>query len=211
MSGISLDHQGLGTPGREHGSTGRLSAEPVYARTGPRRLALLSFAADKDHLALARMTAMHIAGLAGLPIGRVTDIRLAVDEACSLFLTGLVDTKVESTDTAEPTGSIELAEPGGAMITLCFDRLAEYLRISVSGPAPRRIPDADDLGWTMLCALVGRPRWEVRDGIGTLTLTEPVPTATAATAATSAIPTPTPSPSTSAPETPSTPVADGRA
>ena len=206
MSGISLDHQGLGTPGREHGSTGHNTAEPVYARTGPRRLALLSFAADKDHLALARMTAMHIAGLAGLPIGRVTDIRLAVDEACSLFLTGLVDMKVESTDTAEPTGSSELAEPGGAMITLCFDRLAEYLRISVSGPAPRRNPDADDLGWTMLCALVGRPRWEVRDGIGTLTLTEPVPTATTATTAI-----PTPSPSTSAPETPSTPVADGRA
>jgi serine/threonine-protein kinase RsbW len=102
------------------------------------------------------MTAMHVAGLAGLPIGRVTDIRLAVDEACSLFLSG------------------SAATAPGAMLTVRFDRLPQHLRISVSGPAPTRSPDAEDLGWLMLCALVVRPRWEVRDGIGTLTMTEPL-------------------------------------
>jgi serine/threonine-protein kinase RsbW len=102
------------------------------------------------------MTAMHVAGLAGLPIGRVTDIRLAVDEACSLFLSG-------SAGTAP-----------GAMLTVRFDRLPQHLRISVSGPAPTRSPDAEDLGWLMLCALVVRPHWEVRGGIGTLTMNEPL-------------------------------------
>jgi serine/threonine-protein kinase RsbW len=168
MSGTSLDEQGLGMPDQGHDAAGHLNGhapgQPRDIRA--RRLALLSFAADKDHLALARMTAMHVAGLAGLPIGRVTDIRLAVDEACSLFLSGLgVSTATRLSDTGTEIG---------AMLTLRFDQLAQDLRISVSGPAPERRPDADDLGWLMLCALVGRPSWEVRDGIGTLTMTEPL-------------------------------------
>jgi len=161
MSGISLDQAGSGSLGRERG--------PVDAPRGePRRLAVMTFAADKDYLALARMTAMHVAGLLGLPIGRVTDLRLAVDEACTLFLAG------PSGPDAPLLASSRAAE--SATLTLRFDRLAEHLRISVSGPVPLRRPDEDDLGWTMLCALVGWPRWEVRDGVGTLTLTEPIPT-----------------------------------
>jgi hypothetical protein len=61
------------------------------------------------------------------------------------------------------------------MLTVRFDRLPQHLRISVRGPAPNRSPDAEDLGWLMLCALVVRPHWEVGDGIGTLTMTEPLP------------------------------------
>lgn len=155
MSGISLDQQPV----------------PTRTASAARRVALLSFAADKDHLALARMTAMHVAGLAGLPIGRVTDIRLAVDEACALFLTGLTD----------GTENADSGEWGGAVLTLSFDRHPDHLRIAVTGPAPRRNPDDDDLGWTMLCALVGLPHWEVADGFGTLTFTEPVPVAKAVT------------------------------
>ena len=158
-NGTSLDEQGLG-PARErdeaptHGS-GVEAAESFVGERAPRRLAVLSFAADRDHLALARMTAMHVAGLAGLPIGRVTDIRLAVDEACSLFLG-------------------EARRTQGAMLTVRFERTAEFLRIAVSGPAPARGPDTEDLGWLMLCALVVRPRWRVRGSIGTLTMHEPL-------------------------------------
>jgi serine/threonine-protein kinase RsbW len=154
MSGTSLDEQGLGWANEGDEVSDPPAAAGLVGRV-PRRLAVLSFAADKDHLALARMTAMHVAGLAGLPIGRVTDIRLAVDEACSLFLRD--------------------AKPGaGAMLTVRFDRLASALRIAVSGPAPERSPDAEDLGWLMLCALVVRPLWDVRDGVGTLTMNEPL-------------------------------------
>ena len=169
MNGISLDHAGFGSLGRERQPADRPRGEPVEVDpgAGPRRLAVLTFAADKDYLALARMSAMHVAGLLGLPIGRVTDLRLAVDEACSVFLAG-------------PSGPAAPLLPRGrhtaATLTLRFERTAaEQLRISVSGPAPLRRPDEDDLGWTMLCALVGSPRWEVRDGVGTLTLTEAIP------------------------------------
>ncbi|HET9170776.1 MAG TPA: ATP-binding protein [Actinospica sp.] len=153
MSGTSLDEQGLGSAGGRDDAAGR-GREPL-ARRLPRRLAVLSFAADRDHLALARMTAMHVAGLAGLPIGRVTDIRLAVDEACSLFLG-------------------EAERTPGALLTVRFEQVAEFLRIAVSGPAPARDPDAEDIGWLMLCALTVRPRWEVRGGTGTLTMNEPL-------------------------------------
>lgn len=185
MTGISLDQKGFGPFGQEHRPGPRprgprtvhgeraawtehlghgLEAEPADA--GAERLATVSFAADKDFLALARMMAMHVAGLVGLPIGRVTDLRLAVDEACSLFLVPPVG----------PHAPLLPAPHGPALLTLRFDRLAGgYLRISVTGPVPPRRPDEDDLGWTMLCALVGSPRWEVRDGLGTLTLTEPIP------------------------------------
>jgi hypothetical protein len=167
MDGISLNQTDFGSPHRGQEPAERPRGEPVVVRTEPRRLAVLTFAADKDYLALARMTAMHVAGLLGLPIGRVTDLRLAVDEACSVFLAG-------------PSGPAAPLLPhdrrAAATLTLRFERIAEHLRISVSGPAPLRRPDEDDLGWTMLCALVGSPRWEVRDGVGTLTLTEPIPT-----------------------------------
>ena len=167
MDGISLNQTDFGSLHRGQEPAERPRGEPVVVCTEPRRLAVLTFAADKDYLALARMTAMHVAGLLGMPIGRVTDLRLAVDEACSIFLAG-------------PSGpAAPLLPPGrhvAATLTLRFERIAEHLRISVSGPAPLRRPDEDDLGWTMLCALVGSPRWEVRDGVGTLTLTEPIPT-----------------------------------
>jgi serine/threonine-protein kinase RsbW len=180
MSGISLDQKGFGPFGQER----RPARQPRGGRTAHgehpvrtehtglagqpaevQRLAVVSFAADKDFLALARMTAMHVAGLAGLPIGRVTDLRLAVDEACALFLA----------PPAGPHAPLLRGPHGSAKLTLRFDRLPGHLRISVTGPLPPRPPDENDLGWTMLCALVGSPRWEVRDGLGTLTLTEPLP------------------------------------
>jgi serine/threonine-protein kinase RsbW len=164
MTGIFLDESGRTAPGLDGQPTTRLRGEQFVLRhPETRRLASLSFAADRDFLALARMTAMHVAGLLGMPIGRVTDLRLAVDEACSLFLAPLPH---------KPA-------PGSAhdRLTLQFDHTGEALRIRVSGPAPEQGPDQDDLGWTMLCALVGEPRWEARDGIGILTLTEPIPTA----------------------------------
>jgi serine/threonine-protein kinase RsbW len=156
-----VEQTGFGSLGMERGPAERPRGEP-------RRLATMTFAADKDYLALARMTAMHVAGLLGLPIGRVTDLRLAVDEACTVFLAG-------PSGPAAPL--LARGRRDAATLTLRFELLAgEHLRISVSGPAPLRRPDEDDLGWTMLCALVGSPRWEVRDGVGTLTLIEPIPT-----------------------------------
>jgi len=179
MTGISsLGHRSLGTPGlkREPAVHRRREPEPiVLRRPETRRLASVGFAAEKDYLALARMTAMHVAGLLGLPIGRVTDLRLAVDEACSLFL-NLDASAASGSARSGSAGSAPAAGRPVGRLSLRFDRTDATLRIRVTGPAPWRRPDEDDLGWTMLCALVGEPRWETSDGIGTLTMTEPIPT-----------------------------------
>lgn len=119
-------------------------------------MAALTFPADKDYLALARTSVMHVAGLLGLPIGRVTDLRIAVDEACAVFLT--------------PPPIVPSA------LELSFERHAGYLSVTVRGPAPATWPPGDDeLGWRMLQALVGEVRAETKDGVGTLTLIEPLP------------------------------------
>jgi len=136
-------------------------AVPAGAGAPPFRMAALTFPADKDYLALARTSVMHVAGLLNLPIGRVTDLRIAVDEACSVFLT------------PPPTAP--------STFDLSFERHAGYLSVTVRGPAPETWPpDDDELGWRMLQALVGEVRAESKDGIGTLTLIEPLPGVSAA-------------------------------
>jgi len=148
MSGISLERPDLGRRGG------------LGCGAGTESLAVLTIPADKHYVAMARMTALHVAGIVGLPISRATDLRLAVDEACGLFL-----------------GLGRALPAGPASLTLTFTRHPDALRVSVSGPAPsRRLLDDDDLGWTLLCALGGEPRWELHDGTGTLTLTEPLST-----------------------------------
>jgi len=131
--------------------------EPPAPVPAPRLLATLSFSAEKDFLALARSTATHVAGLLGLPFSRANDLRLAVDEACALFLAG--------------GGANESV--GG--LALVFTEAGGELRVTVSGPTPTVQPKPDGLGWTLLCALVGEPRWEVEEDVGILTLSEPIP------------------------------------
>jgi serine/threonine-protein kinase RsbW len=158
-------------------TVGPARGEQAAPRPAPRLLATLRFAAEKEYLGLARMTAAHVAGLCDLRFSRVTDLRLAVDEACALFLGPVA--AVTDTPSGAPSDAPSDVRAGGAParggLSLTFEVAAGTLRITVSGPAPRRRPDLDGLGWTLLCALVGEPGWEVLDGIGTLTLTEPVP------------------------------------
>jgi len=137
----------------------RAAPEPS-ASNGPRpaRMAALSFPADKDYLALVRTTAMHVAGLLALPIGRVTDLRLAVDEACSLFVA--------------PSGGTDSS--ASEMLELRYDRYEDALHITVRGLAPANWPEREEIGWAMLRALVGEVRAEDADGVGTLTLIEPL-------------------------------------
>jgi serine/threonine-protein kinase RsbW len=122
-------------------------------RDGQRvRMAALTMPADKDYLALARLTAMHVAGLLGMPVGRVGDLRLAVDEACLLLLGG-----------------------GERELELNFDRYPGALHVIVRGPEPARWPDPEDVGWLMLQALVDAVRIETVRGTTTLTLVTSLP------------------------------------
>ena len=54
----------------------------------PVRMVTLTMLADQEYLALARTSAMHVAALLHLPLVQVTDLRLAVDEACTSFIAG---------------------------------------------------------------------------------------------------------------------------
>lgn len=145
---------------------GRVGAPRTPAESGPasfRRMAALVVPADKDYLALARTATMQIAALLDLPMSRVTDLRLAVDEACTSFLA------VPEDEDGRP------AEPGN--LELRYDRFPDHLLITVAGVAPGRWPTRDELGWEMLRALVGEVRAEVVDGVGVMTLIEPLPDA----------------------------------
>lgn len=123
--------------------------------------ATLTIPADKHFVAVARTAALHVAGIMGLPISRTTDLRLAVDEACGLFLEG-------------GRAAAAKGEPG--RLTVVFTPLADSLEVTVTGPAPKRRVFDDDLGWMLLRALCGgEVRWEQDETTARLTLTEPLP------------------------------------
>jgi hypothetical protein len=125
-------------------------------------MAALTVVADKDYLALARLSAIQVAALVELPLPQVADLRLAVDEACTSFLV------------AAPGRTLEPAATTGATLHLCYDRFPDRLRVTVRGRAPAMWPTQDELGWEMLCAVAEQVRADVADGIGTLSFTEPL-------------------------------------
>jgi serine/threonine-protein kinase RsbW len=133
----------------------------------PVRMATLTLLADQDYLALARTSAMHIGALLFLPLPRVNDLRLAVDEACTSFLQSARHGEADAAS-PPPTGTMEVA----------YDRYPASLHVTVRAPAPNGWPGRDELGWAMLGSLVGEVRVSLDGGVGTLTLIEPLPTAT---------------------------------
>lgn len=135
----------------------------------PVRMVTITLLADQDYLALARTSAMHVGALLFLPLPRVNDLRLAVDEACSLFLSPLPE-----------IGADEAAAPTTETMLLCYERYPDSLHVTVRARTPDGWPDRDELGWAMLNSLVGEVRASVEDGVGTLTLVEPLPGAPSA-------------------------------
>jgi serine/threonine-protein kinase RsbW len=169
------------------GAAAEPAGEPAASAGGPvaRRMAALSFPADKDYLALARTTAMHVAGLLELPLSRVTDLRLAVDEACAAFLTAGRATAGRVGEGQTTAGRATAGGEGGAAewdgsrgaLELRYDLYPDRLCVSVRAPVPADWPQVDEIGWSMLQALVSEVRAEVAEGIGTLILVEQLPSA----------------------------------
>jgi serine/threonine-protein kinase RsbW len=142
---------------------------------GGLRVAAITMPVAEAYVSLARLATAHVAGTLGLSVGRVADLRLAVDEACGQFLHGRVPL-IDDDDV------VYVAADAAASIELCFDRLPGKLRITVVGPIPlvpaAAWPDREGLGWLVLDTLVADVRYEIepRDGVGTLTLVEPLST-----------------------------------
>ncbi|MBS2965070.1 ATP-binding protein [Actinocrinis puniceicyclus] len=117
------------------------------------RTVVLSIPADREQVVLVRSVAGHIAARLGLSVAELTDLRLAVDEACGLFL----------------------LSPGfgsaGELLECRFEELPGALSVTVSAPAPAAAqPDVEDIGWIMLSALVDELTWKGESGVARLTL-----------------------------------------
>lgn len=103
--------------------------------------------ADVDYLAVIRSASAHIATRLGCTLRGVADLRLAVDEACSLLLRHTVRD-----------------EPGaGAGDLVCrFVLDGSALRVMLSRQARNAAaPLGDDFGWVILSALVDDIVWRV--------------------------------------------------
>jgi serine/threonine-protein kinase RsbW len=128
----------------------------------PESEVFIEIPADRLYVVLARSAAVHLGSVLHLGITDVTDLRLAVDEACALFL-------------------LHPAFPDGREVGLAcrFEAYREELRVTVRAPVPAGFaPDTEAIGWIMLGALVDDLAWTRQDGYGTLTLTkrfEPAP------------------------------------
>jgi serine/threonine-protein kinase RsbW len=111
---------------------------------------VISVPADKTYVALIRSATAHLGARAGFSVVEITDLRLAVDEACGLLLS--------------PHEHGGLAAGGGELEC----RLIEYgagLRVVVStADDSDRRPDQEGFGWHLLSGLVDRLRWSRADG-----------------------------------------------
>ena len=143
------------------GSVRALAPPGPRART-PELLAELTLPADADSLGLVRLAAMHVAGLLGVPVSRLAELRLAVNEACALLFH------------APPVAAAERVAAPSA-VSLRFERESSHLCIRARGAAPYRGPAPGEIGWVLLQALVEDIRMETVGGITTLTLREPLP------------------------------------
>jgi anti-sigma regulatory factor (Ser/Thr protein kinase) len=112
--------------------------------------------ADRLYVVLARSAAVHLGAVLHLGITDVTDLRLAVDEACALFL-------------LHPA----FPETGAVGLACRFAAYPGELRVTVRAPVPPGFaPDTEAIGWIMLGALVDDLAWTREDGYGTVTLTK---------------------------------------
>lgn len=117
------------------------------------RTVVLVIPADREQVVLARSVVGHIAARLGLSVAELADLRLAVDEACGLFLLA----------------------PGfggaGEMVECRFEESPGSLSVTVSAPMPPSVqPDVDDIGWLMLSALVDELTWKAEHGVARITL-----------------------------------------
>jgi serine/threonine-protein kinase RsbW len=111
---------------------------------------VISVPADKTYVALIRSATAHLGARAGFSVVEITDLRLAVDEACGLLLS--------------PHDHGGLGATGGELEC----RLTDYdggLRVLVStADTTDRSPDQEGFGWHLLSGLVDRLHWSREGG-----------------------------------------------
>jgi len=136
-------------------------------RTPQRASVVLTVPAHKDYVVIIRSAVAQLAACSGYPPRQVTDLRLAVNEACGLLVAG------------RPGGRPAVGGIGSLGVIECRAEVrgelrgdvrgegrGEVLRVTVSAPAAGGfdVPDTDGLGWSLMTALVDALAW-AQDGI----------------------------------------------
>jgi serine/threonine-protein kinase RsbW len=110
----------------------------------------LTFPADTVNASLARSLAAAMAARADLPIDRLEDVRLAVDEALAQVLAGA---------------------PKDSPVMCRFTLDGDALEITVSGEwSPPAAPSTSSFGWMVMTALCDRVSTHLAEGTLALTL-----------------------------------------
>ena len=110
----------------------------------------VTFAADTQNVALARTVAAAMAARADLPLDRLEDVRLAVDEAATEVIASAAE---------------------GATVTCAFDHDDSVLYVTVQAPTTATEPPSPtSFGWTVLSALVDSASAEIVDGVMSIRL-----------------------------------------
>lgn len=112
----------------------------------------LQLPASSGYLVLARTAAAAVCARLDYPLDRLEDVKLAVDEACSLLLVDAV--------------------PGEDIFIELSPSPDGHLAISAATRTARgRVPKETSFAWTVLTALVEKVRATAVDGIVTIHLT----------------------------------------
>ncbi|MBB5837009.1 anti-sigma regulatory factor [Kribbella italica] len=114
----------------------------------------LSIPADSAYIAVPRSVVGNLAARNDFTVDAIDDLRIAVDEACSLLLPQATDGVLECVFAIS-------VSPSGPQLTV---------RTSAAVPAGW-MPDTDSFGWTVLTALVESAGAETVDGRLTITVT----------------------------------------
>ncbi|ACU72237.1 putative anti-sigma regulatory factor, serine/threonine protein kinase [Catenulispora acidiphila DSM 44928] len=133
--------------------TQSVEAAPRHSRIRTQRgpSAVLTVPARKDYVVIIRSAVAQLAACAGFTTREISDLRLAVNEACALLVTG-----------QQSTGVIECRADVGAALN---DAPGDVLRVTLAAPTGAfDTPDTDGLGWTMMTALVDAVAW-AQDGV----------------------------------------------
>lgn len=111
------------------------------------RPVVLTIPADKDYVVLVRSAVGHLGVRIGLTMEELGDLRLAVNEACALFLLP------EETDADVPELECRFTEVEGSLaVTVAAD------------PQQRIVAPVDGFGWNLLSALVDDLQWSDEQG-----------------------------------------------
>lgn len=134
----------------QYGGVGEIGERGEIGEGGARQSAsmVLGVPAHKDFVVIIRSAVAQLGACFGFTVQEITDLRLAVNEACGLLVAG-------STGDRSTAGPLECrAEVRG-----------DALRVLVSAPAGGfDAPNVDGLGWNLMAALVDTLTW-AQDGV----------------------------------------------